>query len=1318
MKKIAVSLFIICLLTATTAFSSMSDYCQAPPFVTTSAAPNVLLLVDTSGSMASKAYDNTPYDSTKVYEGYFDPEKNYVQDANGVYVETSGSCPNTCTQWTCSKTNDGTCDPKGTHGCSSSRYACCTGQWVASDCGGNRLNYDNMARVDLLRWALTGGSPDSCDGNSLQKCDPETYPNAQLTCDADGCILKTNSGVRVKARWERITGEKGGLLFQLKQLDLQPRIGSMFFDSYGVNSYVYIGDFVASANFDGVNPYKNTIAKLNYEPPSGATPIGPAMWAAKAYLAQESYVFGSPQPQTGTGDQWKNPMYQCVDANNDGNCQGNEFVLVPCSKNFIILLTDGQWNMGGNPGSVSKACSIDVGYEQYSADPVVPAYWLHKKGYINTPTNIASYVESIYTVGLWLDGTGKQSLKQVAMFGSFDRSKTWPGNMTDYPRNTCTLDDCGDGKGSPCTPLPPSSPDWDKNGDGVPDTFFTADNAIEIKRQMMNIILDILRRASSGTAVSVLSSSEGSGANLIQALFYPRRTFGQTEISWISDLMNYWYYMDPFFTYSQIREDTVREGGNSYTLLDLKNDYIVNFVFDADQNKTIAKRWQDTDGNGMADTQMPSVPIEDARAIWRGGFDLWWTDPSARFIKTSIGSGLIPFSTSSPYLTQLQPYLGASDATIAKKIINYVRGYDCTDTNGTACECGTSGCDEIGRTRTVTTGVCSTRRSPCNTAADCPSGETCDQETHVWKLGDVINSTPRIMGPTPLNNYHVSAPVGYNDQTYYDFIASNDYKTKQRVFVGANDGMFHAFRLGKLLQDWSGKEWYQPGRLEGSTGTGGMGFESWAFIPQNVLPYLQYLQDPDYCHIYMVDGPITLADVSINKPSTCNLSNYWDCPRLTTVNSGNLDTSNTSWRTVVIGSMGIGGASSQIPVPITINGSAVGRSSYFALDVTDQDNPQLLWEFSHPELGMSNAGAAIVKVGGKDKRCSISNNTCSTDSDCGQTGGQCVYTNGKWFAVLASGPTGPITAQEFQGKSNQNLKLFILDLKTGALVRTIDTGITNAFAGSLNTSTVDLEKNDTTAAGNYQDDVVYIGYVQNTTSGGVLRLVIDDNLDPNNWKVSKVIDNIGPVTTSVVNLLDRKNGKLWLFFGEGRYFYKADDLNTQRRLFGIQEPCFSSASPNVALGCSSSINLSNLKDQTSTPGALTTEKGWYINLDAATDTSGAERMISNPTASPSGAVYFLTFAPTSDICGFGGNTYLWAVDYKSGGQVGYATQGRALIQVSTGEIKELDLSSSASFPNRNNRRSEGISGLPPQGQGMMIITNPTPIRKFMHVQER
>ncbi|MCX7857617.1 MAG: PilC/PilY family type IV pilus protein [Deltaproteobacteria bacterium] len=1245
----------------------MNDYCQYPTSISTPVEPNVLLVIDVSGSMSWKAYsygdsdsngDNVldRYNPNVTYEGYFDPRKYYTQDNSGIYVETTPSgvpCTTTCTKWVC-RTNTIGCymvDPRGTRGCSSTRWPCCTEVQQSGDCNiysGNYLNYALMSRMDVLRWALTGGSPDSCN-NTVRSCNPEVYPDPQLSCDSYGCVLKSTDGsTKVKVPWERITGPKGGLLFQLKSLSPRPLIGAIFYSGTGVRRTVYIGDFTASANYDAVNPYKNVITAVNYEPPSGATPSGPALWDAYNYLRQAAPRYGGPNPQSGEGDKWKNPMYRCYDRNNDGNCQGNEFELVPCAKNFVILMSDGQWNYGCYP--VKSSCKIDDDVESESPDPVIPAYYMHKLGFVNQPTGISTYVESVYTVGLWLGGTGELSLKNVSIYGSFDRSNNWPGGTNGFPTGTCgPVDDCCSyancGKGSSCTQLPPSSPDWDKNGDGIPDTFYEADDAIQIKVKLAEIILDILKHVSTGTAVSVLASSEGSGANLLQAMYYPKKSFGDEEISWMGKIHNLWYYVDPYLELTSIREDT-----NSDRKLDLRFDYVVQFYYDSMANEAMVNKYADTDGDGTPNSFVMRDRIDNVKSLWEAGQKLWQRDigSSPRRIYTHTGGSIIEFSVSN--LSSFMPYLNVTNATEAEKVVRFILGEDI----------------QGARSRTVTIGGV----------------------RNVWRLGDIVNSTPKIQSFNPINSYHLDPPLGYADSTYKEFISTESYRQKGVVYVGANDGMLHAFYLGNLKQDWTGRSVYEKGYLEGSD----LGKELWAFIPKNALPYLKYLLDPDYCHIYYVDASPHLVDASIN---------------------GNADDLRTkdSWRTILIGGMGLGGATRNygstctrcIKSPI----SNVGFSSYFAIDVTDPENPQILWEFSDPELGLTTSGPAIVRQGESTK-------------------------NGKWFVVFISGPTGPIDTNyhQFLGKSDQNLKIFILDLKTGSLLRKIDTGISNAFGSSLSNATIDTDRSNNNSLGFYKDDAIYFGFTQcegeNCTKGGVLRLLTNESANPSDWNLSVVINNVGPVTASVAKLQDRTNGTLWLFFGTGRYFYKAgaeiddpgnpSDQSTRRRIFGIKEPCYLGSINDINQTCSLTVNMGSLKNQTVDPALdISSYQGWYINLDPPDSYYLQERVITDPLATSFGAVFFTTFRPSSDICSVGGGTHVWAIKYDTGGQI-TGLKGKALLQVSTGEIREMNLSTF--FTQKEGRRSVAITGMPPKGQGLSILIPPPPQRRVLHIKER
>jgi hypothetical protein len=788
---------------------------------------------------------------------------------------------------------------------------------------------------------------------------------------------------------------------------------------------------------------------------------------------------------------------------------------------------------------------------------------------------------------------------------------------------------------------------------------YYADNAAAMSGALTHIFGDILGRATSGTAASVLSSSEGSGANILQAVFFPKRLFGTEEITWTGEMQNLWYYIDPFLQNSNIREDTVTN-----KKLHLIDDNVIQLWFDSLSNETKANKYSDTDGDGAPNSFVSTETLDQVKNLWEVGEVLWsrnlGTSPRTIYT-TTTGAVSSTFLFSTTNASTLQSYLQAGSLTEAQDIINYVHGVD------------KSGY----RSRNVTIGATS----------------------GVWKLGDVINSTPRLQSFMPLNNYNLLPPNGYMDVTYSQFISQDSYKNRGMAYIGGNDGMLHAFFLGNLKQTWSGQGTYEKAWLDGSD----LAKELWAFIPKNSLPYLKYMADPDYCHLYFVDAPTLLLDASIEG------------------NSGDTKTLN-SWKTILIGGMGMGGACRKtgdscddcIKTPTTDpsdSSEGLGYSSYFAIDVTDSNSPVLLWEFSHPELGMSTSGPAIIRIGNSSE-------------------------NGKWFAVFASGPTGPIDPDyhQFLGRSDQQLRLFVLDLKTGALQRKIGTGISNAFGGSLYNATLDTDRGDTNSSGHYSDDVFYLGYTKcadspcttnsTWTKGGVLRVITKENPDPGQWVPSGVVDNLGPITAAVTKLQDRKNGQLWLSFGSGRFYYKlgttlddpgdTGDATTLRALYGVQEPCYSSSANDIDNECS--VAAGALKDQTSSPSAsLGAYSGWYINLDAPSSTDAQERVITDPLAVFSGVIFFTTFSPSSDVCALGGNAYIWAVDYKSGAQPS-ALLGKALLQVSTGEIKELTLASA--FSQKEGRRSVAISGVPPKGQGLSLLISPRPLRRILHIQEK
>lgn len=820
-------------------------------------------------------------------------------------------------------------------------------------------------------------------------------------------------------------------------------------------------------------------------------------------------------------------------------------------------------------------------------------------------------------------------------------------------------------------------------------SLFAASSPAELYNQIDRALSVVAAKAASGTAASILSNSEGSGANMLQAVFFPLKIFeNSTEAKWIGEMQNLWYYVDPFIGKSSVREDTNYSSGDH--ILSLKSDYTASFFFDTNENVTRVQLMEDTDGDGLGNVDKGTVSTDEVKSIWRAGKLLYARDASSRTIHTSInGSSLLSYPDETPLkggfadgITRagaLQPYLQASDSDSlveAKKIINYIRGADQTDY----------------RSRKVSL-----------LDADTPA------DWREWKLGDIISSTPRIQSTFRLNQYSMDTPTGYGDLSYYKFINTDNYKNRGMVYVGANDGMLHAFKMGKLTITGSSIVGDVKAILSGTN----LGEEQWAYVPRNALPYLKYYTEKDsYQHLYYVDGQSIVSDVATG---TCGGGDYSDCPK-DFVNG-------TNWRTVVIGSMGLGGATrikdtaactdgvagTCVKTPIfdpadATNSKGLGYSSYFTLDVTNQyydssgvltNQPTLNWEFSSPDLGYSTSGVAIAKINAKTIHDGISFQDKSK--------------NGKWFAVFASGPTGPIdvNTHRFMAKSDQNLKIFIVDLgASGTLVQgssywVKDTGIKYAFGGSMIPAAIDADRWNPVLDGNYSDDALYVGYTKSDTDpltaasrwsdGGVLRILTHEDPNPDHWTVSRVIDGIGSVTTGITRLQDRKNKKLWLYFGTGRYYYSEDDANVQRYLMGVQDRCYTSNN-NIDPNCDTTLaagdnpegsgkglvlSMADLVNNATACNTMTGKKGWYVGLRAQNVGAqlAAERSITDAVPMGSGMVLYTTFKPTTDVCKFGGNSYMWALKYDDGCLPPCSSLGdtKVMIQMSTGSFEQADL---------------------------------------------
>jgi type IV pilus assembly protein PilY1 len=96
--------------------------------------------------------------------------------------------------------------------------------------------------------------------------------------------------------------------------------------------------------------------------------------------------------------------------------------------------------------------------------------------------------------------------------------------------------------------------EWDKDKNGIPDTYFYVTNPLRLEEQLNKSFADILNRASSGTAASVISNTRSGEGALYQSIFFPEKTdttSSANTVSWVGQLHS--LLVD---AYGNMREDT------------------------------------------------------------------------------------------------------------------------------------------------------------------------------------------------------------------------------------------------------------------------------------------------------------------------------------------------------------------------------------------------------------------------------------------------------------------------------------------------------------------------------------------------------------------------------------------------------------------------------------------------------------------------------------------------------------------------------------------------------------------------------------------
>lgn len=381
------------------------------------------------------------------------------------------------------------------------------------------------------------------------------------------------------------------------------------------------------------------------------------------------------------------------------------------------------------------------------------------------------------------------------------------------------------------------------------------------------------------------------------------------------------------------------------------------------------------------------------------------------------------------------------------------------------------------------------------------------------------------------------------------------------------------------------------------------GQERWAFIPSFVLPNLYKLADTNYAnnHQFYVDGSPQMGDINVGG----------------------------TWKTIVVGGLNAGGR------------------GYYALDVTDPTKPQLLWEFSDPNLGLSYGNPIITK------RAS----------------------DGKWVVVFASGyNNAPVNGV---GTGDGNGHMFVLDAATGAPLDDIQT---------------------------YSSGTTAVGSASNPSGLARLNVWIDDDTDNtekrfyggdllgNLWRISidggskgamllaqfKATATVGQSVTSKPMLAEvTYNGSKYpvVYVGTGRYLGTTDLTDTTvQAVYAIKDPLTTTGWGDVRSRDDMVIRTITAGTDGNGNPTRTVSSGtvdWSTKIGWRADFPGSgERVSVNPQLALN-TLYIGTNVPTTDECEAGGDSFLYQFDLTTGngsstyvGQV--LVEGLTLVQLVQG----------------------------------------------------
>ncbi|RIX80567.1 pilus assembly protein [Acidovorax cavernicola] len=346
------------------------------------------------------------------------------------------------------------------------------------------------------------------------------------------------------------------------------------------------------------------------------------------------------------------------------------------------------------------------------------------------------------------------------------------------------------------------------------------------------------------------------------------------------------------------------------------------------------------------------------------------------------------------------------------------------------------------------------------------------------------------------------------------------------------------------------------------------GTELWAYVPSAVMPNLYKMADTSYGskHQYSVDGAPVMGDIKVG----------------------------TTWKTIVVGGLNSGGR------------------GYYALDITDPNDPKALWEFTNTNLGLSFGNPVIAK-----------------------------RSDGTWIVAFASGYNNA------DGKGH----LYVLNANTGALLLDIATsdGSNTDPSGLAKINAWIESASDNTAKRFYGGDL----------QGNLWRFDIDALLLPNRaaMRLAKFQVDAStpqPITTKPETV--EISGRPVVVVATGRYLGASDITDsTQQSIYAVRDTLTATGWSDVRADTANFVRQTftlNGPVATATAASVSntavnwsTKGGWWIDLPHSRERVNTNLGLQYSTLSVATAI------PNGDACASGGTAWRYYLNVANGGVV-------------------------------------------------------------------